>query len=506
MAFNLKDKMAGMGKGGGGGKKSSSSKSKSKTAHKRSGSNSSSKSGGSPARSSTRSVAATPPRQSSSKDAGGSKFGFGRWGKKNADAGTAAPTPSPKSRRRMDEEADGDEGVEQEYQASKSKSFSKSKSKKGMSSRKASSYKSTDYDEAPAKSSGGLCGCKRLIMGTCCLALLAIVGVVVWRYGPWAKDDTEVESLKADTCPGCCNGSQSNCDKPVNEVLFPMVHHAHSSSANGFVGASNNRPFEEALVAGYRALRMSTCVCEGVLSKALLERDAAWGLGESNMGFCHTACGAGVRDPKDVLTNLVTFVETNPREVVILQIEMLDGSSADLRTALRYSGLLDYVYKSQEEFYIENWPTLQELIDAKTNVIVFASGDGMGSCKPVDCEDGILYDNDHILQTSTDGTELETCDAPIVGDVYVSYFAMNHFEVNKFQPPSAKKARDLNTFTNLKGRFADCEGKRSPGLLAVEFWDEGQVLEFVEDYNKGGVSGNEVEFEEAGEERRGLRG
>ena len=126
----------------------------------------------------------------------------------------------------------------------------------------------------------------------------------------------------------------------------------------------------------------------------------------------------------------------------------------------------------------------------------------MGSCKPVDCEDGMLYDNDHILQTSTDGSELESCDAPIAGDVYVSFFAMNHYESARFGVPSAKAARERNTYADLEERFADCEGKRKPGLLAVEFWDEGQdqVLDFVTKVNQG-VEGGESEFE-----RRGLRG
>jgi len=138
---------------------------------------------------------------------------------------------------------------------------------------------------------------------TCFLLIGTVIGVLVWRYGPWAKDSATVVSLDASTtsCPECCNGLESNCDIPVNELLFPMVHNAHSSYDNNFVAANNAKPFEEALVAGYRGLQLSTCVCESLLSKVLLERDADWGLGESNVGFCHTACGAGVRDPKDVL-------------------------------------------------------------------------------------------------------------------------------------------------------------------------------------------------------------
>ena len=102
-------------------------------------------------------------------------------------------------------------------------------------------------------------------------------------------------------CDKCCNGLESDCNLAANEVLFPMVHNTHSSYDNNFVGASNTKPFEEALVAGYGALQLSTCMCENFLTKVLLERDEEWGLGDSNLGFCHTACGAGVRDPMNVL-------------------------------------------------------------------------------------------------------------------------------------------------------------------------------------------------------------
>lgn len=161
-----------------------------------------------------------------------------------------------------------------------------------------------DYedDDGGKSSSSECCTCKRMLGTFCCVAILTTIGIVTWRYGPWAKDSASVTTFAAsNTCDGCCNGLKSNCDLPVNEVLFPMVHHAHSSYDNNFVGASNSKGFEEALVAGYRALQLSTCMCEGFLSKVLLSRDEEWGLGNSNLGFCHKACGAGVRDPKAVL-------------------------------------------------------------------------------------------------------------------------------------------------------------------------------------------------------------
>ena len=180
-----------------------------------------------------------------------------------------------------------------------------------------------------------------------------------------------------------------------------------------------------------------------------------------------------------------TFLDTNPREVLIIEFDFNDGSSADLRKALQYSGLLDYIYHPQDEYYIENWPTLEQLISDNTRLLLFGSGDDMDSCPAYDCEDGILYTNDHFSETLTDGSDLEACDATLSGDVFVGYFAMNHYEDRKLKMPSPKKARELNSYSTLEARFASCEGKRRPNILAVEFWDEGEVLDFVKNVNAG---------------------
>lgn len=213
------------------------------------------------------------------------KFGFGNNKSKRpsdrgvaVDAPTVVSTPSPKSRSRQQQQF-GNEDSDHDDQV---------------------------YQTKSSRSRGGCCTCRRLLLTSCCSILLLTIGLVTWRYGPWAKDSATVSSLEIDQSDGCgdfdcCNGLASNCDLALNEVLFPMVQKAHSSYDNNFAIASNTKPFEEALVAGYRALQLSTCLCEGILSKLLLERDAEWGLGDSNLGFCETSCGAGVRDPKDVL-------------------------------------------------------------------------------------------------------------------------------------------------------------------------------------------------------------
>jgi len=294
---------------------------------------------------------------------------------------------------------------------------------------------------------------------------------------------------------------RSNCKLPVNKVLFPTLHKAHASKDHGFIGASHDKQFEDALVAGYRGLQLNTCICENILSigQGLLERDPALGLENSNMGFCHSACGTGVRDPKAVIENIKNFLDVNRREVLMVEIDMKDGSEDDLRTALRASGLLDYVYIPDSK-YVEG-PKMEKLIDMNKRLILFGRGGNFRSCDAPDCRDGILYFYDFFAQTEPDGSDVTSCDSTLSGEINVDYFLVNQFQNNAAMIPSPTIAKDLNSYNELSARFEDCQGKIEPNLLSVEFWQQGDVLEFVQNENE-----KRYDLMKMGFGKRGLRG
>jgi hypothetical protein len=237
----------------------------------------------SPPPSSSSSVAPTPP----------SPVRSSNEGKAPTKKGKKAPPP-PQSHDYCDEDCNED------YNGGKSR---------GKRCSSSSSKKSSK--ESPKSSSSACCccccncNCSTLLTYGFFLVVATVIGVLTWRYGPWARGTatTTAVSLESSSasCPDCCNGKASYCDLTLDNVVFPAVRRAHSSYANNFVAASNSRPFEEALTAGYRALQFNTCVCEALLSGMLLERNETWGLGDSNLGFCDTVCAAGVRDPSDVM-------------------------------------------------------------------------------------------------------------------------------------------------------------------------------------------------------------
>ncbi|KAL3776592.1 hypothetical protein ACHAWO_007250 [Cyclotella atomus] len=334
---------------------------------------------------------------------------------------------------------------------------------------------------------------KKIIVGTTSLAVVAAIGIVTWRYGPWqntSKSSNGISTsnlLSNSTCETCCNGLESNCNLAVNDVLFPAVHNAHSSYEDNFIGASNNLPFEDALVAGYRAIQLNSCACEGggLLSNFLLEQDEEWGLAGSNLGFCNSYCGKGVRDPKEVLTSIKSFLDKNVREVLMVQLSVEGDSLDDFKVALGHSGLEKYIYQPTEKYV--DWPTMGSLIQNDTRLLLFANGEGMRSCFAEDCESGILYTPDHFAFTTD--YDITSCEASVTGDNLAEFLAMNHYETNQINWPSEKNARELNSFSALQKRFEGCKGRKMPSVLVVDFWDVGDVVDFVMEENKsrGGV-------------------
>lgn len=73
---------------------------------------------------------------------------------------------------------------------------------------------------------------------------------------------------------------------------------------------------------------------------------------------------------------------------------------------------------------------------------------------------------------------------------------MNHWQNNDLDLPSKTNAEDFNTYESLSTRFGKCD-ERLPNIVAVDFWNTGDVLQFVEDQNAnidggGGGGGDAV--------------
>lgn len=261
-----------------------------------------------------------------------------------------------------------------------------------------------------------------------------------------------------------------------------MVHNAHSSKDDLFAGYNNNKNLESALVAGYRGLMLDSCICDGSIGEAIVNWYKGQDKGDNYLGFCHTSCDAGVRDPSEVLRNIKTFLDVNRNEVLILEFEINDNSLAELYYAIDESDLDQYVYRTSAAPPFD-WPTMQELINANARLLIFAHGDGMESCVNSDCPQGIFYTYDHFEQTDWNDN---TCN--IKGTQYSGrkFFLMNHWMNNDYDLPSKTNAEDFNTYDSLRDRFTMCQ-EMIPNIIAVDFWDVGDLLKFAYDVNRNNV-------------------
>ena len=68
---------------------------------------------------------------------------------------------------------------------------------------------------------------------------------------------------------------------------------------------------------------------------------------------------------------------------------------------------------------------------------------------------------------------------------------MNHWLNNEYDLPSKSNAEEFNTYEALSNRFSKC-GVRSPNMIAVDFWNTGEVLKFVQDQNIKGGEGTTI--------------
>lgn len=153
----------------------------------------------------------------------------------------------------------------------------------------------------------------------------------------------------ADDATACCNGLENLCDWPVNEILFGGVHNAQATT-DKFLVPNHQRPVDEALEAGYRAINFDVCLCQGV-----------WQL-------CHGLCGLGSADPEEIFTQLATFLQENENEVVVLTLELnseagqtvdLNDFYADILVPIEGFSDLLYFHESPDD----PWPTLGTLIE-----------------------------------------------------------------------------------------------------------------------------------------------
>lgn len=333
------------------------------------------------------------------------------------------------------------------------------------------------------------CCCSLPVCLVIFLILGAVGGVLIWKFLPESRksavaqigqnatpndnDDGAAPTFKWNelcngTTTGCCNGVPGLCDQKANDVLFAGVHNAHATVDNGWLFAGNHEHgLDKALLAGYRAINVDVGMCDGQLR------------------MIHGYCRLGMLDPTEAWTNITTFLQNNPKEVVIVTIEIvtqedeaavtLDGLAATMPQAF-----LDLLYTDNPT---TDFPTLQELIDIGQRVLLFHYAGP--SCSEVACPAGLHEWFYYGAETQFENESVDAVTCPIDrGANGMQYFyAINDFVTDPL--PSRSAAETLNSKSFLENLIDSCGSieNRDVNVVFIDFWEVGDLVEVTQRHN-----------------------
>ena len=337
------------------------------------------------------------------------------------------------------------------------------------------------------------------------LALGAVVAAAV------AANDPEAPPFEIRAC----NGSQRLCDRTVDELVFPSTHNSFSAADQpGWLFAQHEKGIPAQLDAGVRGLLIDTHYgvptergvytvlerrstsrekIEAPLGEQFVEtaerlrgRIGYTGGGEKEVFLCHGFCETGAIDAVEALEGIREFLVRNPYEVLVVSVESDIGLEANAEV-FRDSGLLDLVWRGP--LGTDSFPTLREMIESDQRVIVLVWQRGpLEAASFADYpwmhrQFGLVQETPYEFKTRAEVLSRSSC-RPNAGSRGNPLFLLNHWvDTSPVFLPS--NARRVNAYGSLRKRARMCERIRNrlPNLVAVDFYEEGDLFEVARELN-----------------------
>ena len=255
-----------------------------------------------------------------------------------------------------------------------------------------------------------------------------------------------------------CNGSPLLCDRRYDAVVFPATHNSVAATESGFaaINANQTRPILQQLNDGIRVLLL----------------DVAYD-GE-NTALCHGLCALGSRPHVEVLSELRGFLDDNPRDVVtIIYQDSVDAADIEADFAATELTGLTYVHGDRL------WPTLAEMIDAGTRLVVTAE---VGRPPP----NWLHHVWDLAWDTPYTFSSVEDFNCGVNrGSAEHGLLLVNHWISTEAGLPAASEAATANSAVVLMARAAQCQATagRKPSFIAVDYYDRGDLFAVVDALN-----------------------
>jgi hypothetical protein len=284
-----------------------------------------------------------------------------------------------------------------------------------------------------------------------------------------------------------CNGHVELCDRPLNEVVFATTHNSMSISQYGWLWPSHDGTIADQLAAGVRALLVDThywdtkAKVENTLAELSPELRPVAEKAFASLGiqdrdgafFCHMACGLGSTAIEQTLADIRTFLEENPREVLIVVIQ--DAiSPVDTEQAFAEAGLDRYLFTHRPG---EAWPTLRQMIEADQRLVVMAEENG----PPPDWYQNVW---DNTMETPYTFINYDDFSCAVNrGDTGKPFFLLNHWIQRG--SPNRVDASIVNEYEFLLTPARQCAEERGkiPNFIAVNFYQNGDVFRVVDELN-----------------------
>ncbi len=340
----------------------------------------------------------------------------------------------------------------------------------------------------------------RLLAGGGLMVAVAFAVVVFW---------TNRDSLRASPAGELppiehCNGMAELCDRPLDEVVFAATHNSMSAAEEpGWFFAEQMRPIRRQLDDGVRALLID--VYYGYATNRGVRTDPAVGnvasrlepwFGEAELEaarnladaygpiprgaqpalyLCHGYCELGATSFDRVMAEVAGFLSDHPHEVVIFFLQDY-VDPFDVQDAFERTRLIDYVFTIEPGAAL---PTLREMIEVDRRLLVFSENVADKEAPPW------YHPAFELTQDTPYGFRSVgafVCD-PFRGDQTSPLFLLNHWISRS--PPSPAHAESPNSFDVMYGRARQCQEERGklPNVIAVNFYETGDLFAVVEALN-----------------------
>ncbi|MCW5893138.1 MAG: hypothetical protein KIT14_21700 [bacterium] len=246
---------------------------------------------------------------------------------------------------------------------------------------------------------------------------------------------------------GRCNGDAALCDRRYDQVAYATTHNAMSNADEGWLGPNQRRGIGRQLEDGIRGLMLDTHYDGGVAH------------------LCHAFCQLGKETLVSGLFKIRRYLDLHPQEVVTIIFEAY-VSEADTAAAFAAAGLLPALHVQPAA---APWPTLRQLIDAETRLVVFTDVRGALPWHH--------YVWDYASETPYSfETPAQLSCAPNRGNPSRPLFILNHFLTQILGSPQLAEQINHNPLFIDRARACQTARNRLPNFVTVDFHDIGDVF------------------------------